>query len=155
VLLVWNPPPGKRSPGLVGGEGPPAGEGGGGVRQRTVIQETLKMPRTTTGCKKEVQQVSVLEGGRGGHRLLTQETLEVPKVSIYDLPGGESLHVCLVDEGETWMTPYTRYLADGLLPLEPAEARVVKKNAGRYTLVDGNLFRHGYTHLIMSCVSGE
>jgi len=87
----------------------------------------LKTPRTTTGCTKEVQQVSVLEGGRRGHRSLTQETLEVPRVSTYDLPGGESLHVCLVDEGETWMTPYKRYLADGLLPLEPAEARVVKK----------------------------
>jgi len=52
------------------------------------------------------------------------------------------------------MTPYRRYLADGLLPLDPAEARVVKKNAGSYTLVDGNLFRHGYTHPILSCVSG-
>ena len=41
---------------------------GKGGRQRTVIQETLKMPRTTTGCTEEVQQVSVLEGGRRGHR---------------------------------------------------------------------------------------
>ena len=65
------------------------------------------------------------------------------------------MHICLVDEGETWMTPYRRYLADGLLPLEAAEARVVKINAGRYTLVDRNLFRHGYTHPILSCVSGE
>jgi len=40
------------------------------------------------------------------------------------------------------MTPYKRYLADGLLPLEPAEARIVKKNPSRYTLVDGKLFRH-------------
>jgi len=44
-------------------------------------------------------------------------------------------------------------LDDGLLPLDPAEARVVKKNASRYTQVDGNLFRHGYIHPIMSCVS--
>jgi len=53
------------------------------------------------------------------------------------------------------MTPYRHYLADGLLPLEPAEARVVKKKAGRYTLVDGNLFKHGSTHPILYCVSGE
>jgi len=43
------------------------------------------------------------------------------------------------------MIPYKRYLTDEILPLEPTEARVVKKNSSRYTLVDGNLFRHGYT----------
>ena len=53
------------------------------------------------------------------------------------------------------MIPYKRYLTDEILPLEPTEARVVKKNSSRYTLVDGNLFRHGYTHSILICVSGE
>ena len=53
------------------------------------------------------------------------------------------------------MTPYICYLADVILPLEPTEARVVKKNSSRYTLVDGNLFRHGYMHPILACVSGE
>ena len=53
------------------------------------------------------------------------------------------------------MTPYRHYLSDGVLPLEPTEARVVKKNSSRYTLVDGNLFIHGYTHPILMCVSGE
>ena len=77
------------------------------------------------------------------------------KVSVYDSSGGESSDVCLVDVSETWMTPYRRYLADALLPQEPTEARIIKKNAGRYTLVDGKLFRHGYTHPILSCVSDE
>jgi len=35
------------------------------------------------------------------------------------------------------------------------EAKMVKRNAGRYTLIDGNLFRHGYTHPILTCVSGD
>jgi len=47
------------------------------------------------------------------------------------------------------MTPYRRYLIDGILPLEPTEARVVKKNSSKY------LFRHGYTHPTLICVSGE
>ena len=86
---------------------------------------------------------------------MTQEMLRVPKISAYDLLVGESSDLFLVDIGEIWMTPYMRYLADGLLPQEPTEARIVKKNAGRYTLVDGKLFRHGYTHPILSYVSGE
>jgi len=53
------------------------------------------------------------------------------------------------------MTPYRRYLVDGILPLEPIEARVVKKNSSRYTLIDENLFRHGFTHPTLICVSGE
>jgi len=53
------------------------------------------------------------------------------------------------------MIPYQCYLADRILPLEPAEARVVKKNSSRYTLIDGNLFRHGFTHPTLICVSGE
>jgi len=88
---------------------------GRGGRQRTVIQETLKEPRTTTGCVEKVQQVSVFEGGRRGHQSLTQETLRVRKVSVYDSSGGESLDVFLVDVSETCMTPYRRYLAYGLL----------------------------------------
>jgi len=56
---------------------------GKGGHQRSVIQETLKSPRTTTDCVGEVQHVETLEGGRRGHRSLTQETLKVPKVRAY------------------------------------------------------------------------
>jgi len=32
---------------------------------------------------------------------------------------------------------------------------VVKRNAGRYSLVDEKLLRLGYTHPILTCVSGD
>jgi len=99
--------------------------------------------------------VGTFEGGGGRHRSLTQETLNVPKVSVYSFSEEESLDVCLVDIGETWMTPYRHYLADGMLPTEPGEAKIIKKNAGRYTLIDEKLFKHDYTHLILTCMSGE
>jgi len=86
---------------------------------------------------------------------LAQETLKTPRISTYALPGEDSTQVCLVEGGETWITPYQRYLADGVLPMEPTEARVVKKNSSRYTLIDGNVFRHGFTHPTLICVSGE
>ena len=59
-----------------------------GDHQRSVIQETLKPPKTIAGCTVEVQQVETLEGGRRGQRLLTKETLKVPKVSAYDFGRG-------------------------------------------------------------------
>ena len=56
---------------------------------------------------------------------------------------------------ETWITLYQRYLADCLLLAEPVEAKMVKKNAGKYTLIDDMLFRHGYTHPALACISGD
>jgi len=53
------------------------------------------------------------------------------------------------------MTPYRRYIADGTLPAEPGEGKRIKKNSARYTLIDGVLFRHGFTHPILTCVSGD
>ena len=31
----------------------------------------------------------------------------------------------------------------------------IKRNAWKYTLIDGKLFCHGYTHPIPTCVSGD
>jgi len=59
------------------------------------------------------------------------------------------MQVCALEEGDTWMTPYRRYLADGILPAEPEEGKKVKRNVARYALVDGTLFRHGFTHPIL------
>ena len=71
---------------------------GKGGRQRT--------PRTTTDSTLKVQQISTSEGVKRSHRSLTQETLKTPRISTYALLGEESMQVCLVEGGETWMTPY-------------------------------------------------
>jgi len=70
-----------------------------------------------------VHQVSTRRGGVRSHQSLTQETLKTPRISIYPILGEESMQVFLVEGGKTWMTSYKRYLADGVLPLEPTEAR--------------------------------
>jgi len=53
----------------------------------------------------------------------------VPKISVYGLSGEDSLKVLQFSVVETWMTPYQRYLDDGMLQVEPVKARVVKRNA--------------------------
>jgi len=85
---------------------------------------------------------------------MTQETLKVLRITTYGLLGDEFLEVLQVDTTETWITTYKHYLANGLLPVELMEAKMVKRNAGRYTLIDGNLSRHDYTHSI-TCVSED
>ena len=96
---------------------------GKGGKQRTVIQETLKTPRTfTTDNMVGVHQVNTSRGRARSHQSLTKETLRTPRVSIYStMEEEEVMQVCQVGRGETWMTPYKRYLVDGMLPLEPME----------------------------------
>ena len=80
-----------------------------------------------------------------------------PSVNAYPISAGEGdpMQMCTVEEGDTWMTPYRRYLADGILPLEPEEGKKIKINSAKYTLVDGDLFSQGFSHPILVCVSGE
>jgi len=86
---------------------------------------------------------------------MIQETLKVLRIITHMLLAYELLEFLHVDIAETWITPYKCYLADGLLPAEHTEAKIVKRNAGQYTLIDGNLFCHSYTHPILTCVSGD
>jgi len=65
------------------------------------------------------------------------------------------MQVCAVEKGDTWMTPYRSYLADGILPVEPEEGKKIKRNFAKYTLLDGELLRHDFTHPILVCVSEE
>ena len=105
----------------------------------------------------DVLQISASKGKPGSHRSLTQEMARAPSVSVYPTsPTVEDLmQVCALEEGDTWMTPYRHYLPYGILPAEPEEGKKVKRNSARYTLVDGMLFRHGFTHPILTCVNGD
>jgi len=131
---------------------------GKGGRQRTVIQETLKTPQKFLADNRvDVLHISTTRGNPKSHRSLIQDTARTPRISTYAAsPGGEKcVQVCALEESDTWMTPYRRYIADGFLPAEPREGKRIKKNSARYTLVDGVLFRYGFTHPILTYVSGN
>ena len=101
--------------------------------------------------------ISIARGKPRSHRSLSQGTARAPCISTYATSPEEekALQIYALEEGDTWMTPYRRYLADGVLSAKPEEGKKVKRNATRYTLVDGILFRHGFTHPILTCVSGD
>ncbi|XP_068476610.1 uncharacterized protein [Phaseolus vulgaris] len=131
---------------------------GKGGRQRTVIQETLKTPRKFVADNSvDVLHIRAAKGKPRSHRSLIQDTARAPHISTYAASpeGKKGVHVCALEEGDTWITPYRQYIADGILPAEPRERKKIKKNSARYTLVDGVLFRHGFTHPILTCVSGD
>ena len=55
--------------------------------------------------------------------------------SRYPVARGIMPQVHEIEVGKTWMTVYQCYLADGILPLDPAEARKIKKNSSKYTVL--------------------
>ena len=131
---------------------------GKGGRQRTVIQETLKMLRTFVADNRvDVLQISAFKGRPKSHRSLIQDMTRAPSISVYPASPEEEdpMRVCFLEEGDTWMTPYRHYIADEILPAEPEEGKKIKRNSARYTLVDGVLFRHGFTHSILTCMSED
>ena len=79
----------------------------------------------------------------------------MPQVGACEVLREEVVTISQGGTADTWITPYQHYLADGLLPGEPAEAKAIKRNSGKYTLIDGKLFRHGYAHPTLICISEE
>jgi len=128
---------------------------GKGGRQRTVIQETLKVPRAFVTDNQVIQVYKSRERMAIGHRSLTQETLRTPKVRARPVRTDEVMEVCAVGKADTWITPYQWYLADGVLPLDTTEVKRVKRSSSKFTLIDGDLFRFGFTHPVLVCVHGE
>jgi len=86
---------------------------------------------------------------------MVQEKLKVPRITIYEFPEDEHSEVMQIRTEDTWLTPYKRYLIDGLLPFKPTKAKIVNMNTCRYILIDGNLFSYDYTHLLLTCVCGD
>jgi len=128
---------------------------GKGGRQRTVIEETLKTPRAFVADHQVLQVCKSMEGMARSHRSLTQETLRTPRVRAHPVGEAKMTQICAIHEPDIWITPYQRYMADSVLPVDPTEARKVNKNSSKFTLIDGELYRFGFTHPLLVCVHGE
>ena len=71
-----------------------------------------------------------------------------PEPSIANRPHAEAFPVTQ-DLGPSWMDPYIRYLRDGELPDGRREAAKIRQKAGKYILIEGELYRmsFGVPHL--------
>ncbi|KAH9768928.1 Ribonuclease H [Citrus sinensis] len=68
---------------------------------------------------------------------------------------GEEVEVMRVSAGESWMDPICAYVRDGVLPEDKRQARKLKCRAARYTLLDGVLYRRGFTLPLLRCLDNE
>ena len=64
----------------------------------------------------------------------------------------EQEDVCMINSEPTWMTPIIRYLETGILPKERTKAKKLMYQIPRYTVVEGRLYRRGYSMPLLRCV---
>ncbi|GJY23977.1 reverse transcriptase domain-containing protein [Tanacetum coccineum] len=56
------------------------------------------------------------------------------------------------EEGHTWMTPVYEYLTKEILPEDKKKARVVRRKASRYTVINGTLYKKSFLGPWLRCV---
>ncbi|RIA05303.1 hypothetical protein BRARA_K00404, partial [Brassica rapa] len=61
--------------------------------------------------------------------------------------------VSAIEEEETWMTPIVWYLKDDILSENRNESKKIKKQAARYCLSQGVLYRRSFAGPYLRCVT--
>ncbi|GJR73866.1 reverse transcriptase domain-containing protein [Tanacetum coccineum] len=56
------------------------------------------------------------------------------------------------EEEQTWMTPIYEYLTKEILPEDKKKARVVRRKASRYTIINGTLYKKSFLGPWLRCV---
>jgi len=67
------------------------------------------------------------------------EVLQRPSV---DEQEGDVLYIAAIND---WRTPMLKYLLDQELPAIPSEAKRLKTSAARFTIIEQELYKRGYS----------
>ena len=57
-----------------------------------------------------------------------------------------------INVNNSWKTPITKYLEEGTLPTGIVEARKLKVMAARFVLIQGILYKKGFSLLYLRCL---
>nr|GEW58554.1 reverse transcriptase domain-containing protein [Tanacetum cinerariifolium] len=58
----------------------------------------------------------------------------------------------LVEEGDTWMTPLFKYLAEGTLPADVKKARAIRRKSWRFAVINETLYKKYFLGPWLRCV---
>ncbi|KAK0581236.1 hypothetical protein LWI29_011631 [Acer saccharum] len=58
-------------------------------------------------------------------------------------------------ERNNWITPIKEYLVNDVLPIDPLEAKRLKYRPTRYSVLNGELYKRGYSRALQKCVGPE
>ncbi|RDX62189.1 hypothetical protein CR513_59500, partial [Mucuna pruriens] len=84
---------------------------------------------------------------RGVQRSIIHESISRPTI--------EESTVCSVEGRRTWMNPLMEYLKDKQLSIDTIEARKVARDVARYIIIGEELYRRGFSFLLLRCIEGD
>ncbi|KAI5344902.1 hypothetical protein L3X38_012779 [Prunus dulcis] len=88
---------------------------------------------------------SALEPGRGRHI----------HIEFLAQPSTQAQLICTIDHSPTWMDPILQFLQNQTLPANPVEARRVRHRSARYLIINGSLYRRGFSLPYLRCLTPE
>ncbi|GJZ44061.1 reverse transcriptase domain-containing protein [Tanacetum coccineum] len=65
---------------------------------------------------------------------------------------GEVEVLAVVEEGDTWMTPIFKYLAEETLPTDIKKARAIRRKSWRFAVINGILYKKSFLGPWLRCV---
>nr|GEV11561.1 hypothetical protein [Tanacetum cinerariifolium] len=94
---------------------------------------------------KETDMIQYLEKVR-------TRTKSFKAFSIKQIPRNENKKAVVEEEGDTWMTPIFRYLAEGTLPTDVKKARAVRRKSWRFAVINETLYKKSFLGPWLRCV---
>ncbi|CAL9012340.1 unnamed protein product [Prunus brigantina] len=76
-------------------------------------------------------------------------------MEILDQPSTRAPLICAIDHSPTWMDPILQFLQNQTLPADPAEARRVRYRSARYLILNGALYKRGFSLPYLRCLTPE
>jgi len=76
-------------------------------------------------------------------------------MEVQHLPSIEGFDMYYVQSVESWMDPKITYIKDGNLPADPSEARKVKVSSSRFTILNDELYKRGFSQSYLKCLNLE
>ncbi|KAM4099895.1 hypothetical protein ACB094_05G027300 [Castanea mollissima] len=101
----------------------------------------MQVPRSQNSEVKEVARQALSEEGTGSPNL---------KVEIQKHPSIEELHTFAIQNLSSWTSPIFSFLQGGQLLVDANEARKIKKQATRFMILNGILYKRGFSMLYLS-----
>ncbi|RDY05097.1 Tf2-11, partial [Mucuna pruriens] len=118
------------------------------VKAMAALFESFKLLHVPRDQNERADLLAKLASTRRGlQRSVIHENIDTPTI--------EKPEVYCCEERITWTDPIVGYLKEGRLPDDQVEANKIRKEAPRYTLVNGRLYRRGFSSPLLRCIDHE
>ncbi|CAJ2663183.1 unnamed protein product [Trifolium pratense] len=123
------------------------------VKEKITKFESVEVQHVPREHNKRADILSKLASTKkkGGNKSVIQEVLPRPSIE----KASDVLDINVIGDQNCWMTPVYNFLANGTLPDNQKEAAIIRRRACAYVVLDGKLYRRGFSIPLLKCVDEE